>query len=72
MIRGIAEGGSRLAYSQKIEKNNREKSDTQIKKEEKIQQADRVSQIREEIQNGTYKLDMKKTSEKMAQNLLNL
>lgn len=38
--------------------------------EEKIQS--KVSQIQDQIQNGEYKIDLKKTSEKMALNLLNL
>lgn len=33
---------------------------------------DKVSQIKESIKNGTYQVDMNKTSEKMALNLLNL
>lgn len=32
---------------------------------------DRVSQIKEQIASGSYKLDMDKTSRKMAQDLLN-
>ncbi|WP_066389308.1 flagellar biosynthesis anti-sigma factor FlgM [Helicobacter himalayensis] len=34
--------------------------------------ADKVSQIKEQIANGSYKLDMDKTSRKMAQDLLNI
>lgn len=44
--------------------------DVQKKQDEKG--VDRVTQIQDEIQNGQYKIDLKKTSEKMALNLLNL
>ncbi|MWV63109.1 flagellar biosynthesis anti-sigma factor FlgM [Helicobacter saguini] len=33
--------------------------------------ADRVAQIKEEIKNGTYKLDLFATSDRMARSLLN-
>lgn len=33
---------------------------------------DKASQIKESIKNGTYQVDIQKTSEKMALNLLNL
>lgn len=33
---------------------------------------DKVSQIKESVKNGTYQVDVQKTSEKMALNLLNL
>lgn len=60
------------AYTQKIDKNSVNNRDNQIKKTQETKALDRVSQIKEQIQNGTYELDMKKTSEKMALNLLNL
>lgn len=44
--------------------------EVQKKQEEKVQS--KVSQIQDQIQNGEYKIDLKKTSEKMALNLLNL
>lgn len=59
-------------YSQKMERNNTTNKDNQVKKNQEVKALDRVSQIKEQIQNGTYELDMKKTSEKMALNLLNL
>ncbi len=40
-------------------------------KEEKVA-SDRISEIRDQIQSGSYKVDLKKTSEKMALNLLGL
>lgn len=58
-------------YSQKIDRNSTNK-ENQVKKSQEVKTLDRVSQIKEQIQNGTYELDMKKTSEKMALNLLNL
>lgn len=58
-------------YTQKLEKNITNK-ENQIKKDQEVKVLDRVSQIKQQIQNGTYELDMKKTSEKMALNLLNL
>lgn len=44
--------------------------ETQKKQEDKIQS--KVSQIQDQIQKGEYKIDLKKTSEKMALNLLNI
>lgn len=58
-------------YAQKLEKNITNK-ENQVKKDQGVKALDRVSQIKQQIQNGTYELDMKKTSEKMALNLLNL
>lgn len=34
--------------------------------------SDRIAQIKEEIKNGTYKLDMSATSDRMARSLLNV
>lgn len=72
MIRNTIERNLGSIYSQKIEKNQRERSQIEVKKSEESQRVDRVAQIKEQIQNGTYQLDMKKTSEKMALHLLNL
>lgn len=73
MIRNSIERGLvGSVYSQKMERNNATNKDNQVKKNQEVKALDRVSQIKEQIQNGTYELDMKKTSEKMALNLLNL
>lgn len=73
MVRNSVEKGLvGSIYSQKIEKNNAANKDNQVKKNQEVKALDRISQIKEQIQNGTYELDMKKTSEKMALNLLNL
>lgn len=72
MIRNTVERSLGSVYSQKIEKNQKERVQAETKKVEETQSVDRVSQIKEQIQNGTYQLDMKKTSEKMALHLLNL
>lgn len=42
-----------------------------LKEKEQVQLS-RVEQIKEQIKNGTYKIDLQQTSEKMASNLLNL
>lgn len=48
-------------FSQKVEKiNSQNTSDN------------RVAQIKNEINNGTYKIDIERTSNKMARDLLNL
>lgn len=44
--------------------------ETEKKQEEKVQ--NKVSQIQGQIEKGEYKIDLKKTSEKMALNLLNI
>lgn len=73
MIRGTVEKGFvGSVYSQKIDKNTTNNKEAQVKKTQESKAIDRVSQVKEQIQNGTYELDMKKTSEKMALNLLNL
>ncbi|WP_300223959.1 flagellar biosynthesis anti-sigma factor FlgM [uncultured Helicobacter sp.] len=72
MVRNTLERSLGSVYSQKIEKNQRERVQVETKKAEETQSLDRVAQIKEQVQNGTYQLDMKKTSEKMALHLLNL
>lgn len=75
MIRNTIERGLvSSVYPQKIDNKNNVRSDKEgeVKKSQETKALDRVSQIKEQIQNGTYELDMKKTSEKMALNLLNL
>lgn len=72
MIRNTTQRGLvGSVYAQNIEKKTTNK-ENQVKKNQEVKALDRVSQIKEQIQNGTYELDMKKTSEKMALNLLNL
>ncbi|AAP77471.1 flagellar biosynthesis anti-sigma factor FlgM [Helicobacter hepaticus] len=41
-------------------------------KEKEQTQLSKVEQIKEQIKNGEYKIDLQQTSEKMASNLLNL
>ena len=41
-------------------------------KEKEQVQLSRAEQIKEQIKNGEYKIDLQQTSEKMASNLLNL
>lgn len=75
MIRNTIERGLvSSVYPQKVDNKNNVRSDKEgeVKKSQEAKALDRVSQIKEQIQNGTYELDMKKTSEKMALNLLNL
>lgn len=70
---------SSLGYSTKIKSSylqttgkqeiNTKAKEKKLKEEQNI---DRVVQIKEQIQSGMYKVDLKKTSEKMALNLLNL
>lgn len=54
----------------KTEKVSNTRETRKQQEEEKIQ--DKVSQIQEQIERGEYKIDLRKTSEKMALNLLNL
>ena len=72
MVRNTLERSLGSVYSQKLEKNQRERVQVETKKAEETQSLDRVAQIKEQVQNGTYQLDMKKTSEKMVLHLLNL
>ena len=72
MVRNTLERSLGSVYSQKIEKNQRERVQVETKKAEETQSLDRVAQIKEQVQNGTSQLDMKKTSEKMELHLLNL
>ena len=55
-------------YSQHKEKVE----STKDLKETKDPSADRLASLQNQIQKGEYKIDLKKTSEKMALNLLNL
>ena len=42
----------------------------QDSKTEQVAEADKVSDIKQQIDNGTYKIDINKTADKMAQDLL--
>ena len=48
--------------------NNTEQKN--IKKTNKTEQISRAEEIKKEIQNGTYKIDLEKTAEAMAKSLL--
>lgn len=52
--------------------NETKKYSENIRSKEAKEVDDKVSQIKESIKNGTYQVDIHKTSEKMALNLLNL
>ncbi len=44
--------------------------DSQDSKTEKVAEPNKVSDIKEQIDNGAYKIDINKTADKMAQDLL--
>lgn len=50
---------------------NKQNENTEVKEKEQVQLS-RAEQIKEQIKNGEYKIDLQQTSEKMASNLLNL
>ncbi|MCH5313213.1 MAG: flagellar biosynthesis anti-sigma factor FlgM [Helicobacter sp.] len=50
---------------------NKQNESTEAKEKEQVQLS-RAEQIKEQIKNGEYKIDLQQTSEKMASNLLNL
>ncbi|MDE7235149.1 flagellar biosynthesis anti-sigma factor FlgM [Helicobacter japonicus] len=50
---------------------NKQNESTEVKEKEQVQLS-RAEQIKEQIKNGEYKIDLQQTSEKMASNLLNL
>ncbi|PAF44300.1 flagellar biosynthesis anti-sigma factor FlgM [Helicobacter sp. 11S02596-1] len=52
--------------------NENKKSSENIKPQEAKEITDKIAQIRELIKNDAYEVNLKKTSEKMALNLLNL
>lgn len=60
-----------LAYAKKVQKQKQDVA-SPIKTQKSEEELDKVSKIKKEIKQGTYKVDLKKTSEKMALNLLNL
>lgn len=45
-------------------------TDSQDSKVEQVAENDKVSDIKQQIDNGTYKIDINKTADKMAQDLL--
>lgn len=53
------------------ENTQQQNESKEIKQKEQIQLS-RAEQIKEQIKNGEYKVDLAQTSEKMASNLLNL
>ncbi|PAF48539.1 hypothetical protein BKH46_01140 [Helicobacter sp. 12S02634-8] len=52
--------------------NENKKSSESIKPHEAKEITDKIAQIRELIKKDAYRVDLQKTSEKMASNLLNL
>lgn len=53
--------------------NNKEKevvSNVQDLKAEQVAETDKLNDIKQQIDNGTYKIDINKTADKMAQDLL--
>lgn len=50
---------------------NKQNESTEVKEKEQVQLSG-AEQIKEQIKNGEYKIDLQQTSEKMASNLLNL
>ena len=58
---------NRNVKDKNIEENNR--LDKQVADKSR---SDRLAQIKEEIKNGTYKIDLAATADIMARNLLNL
>lgn len=70
MINGINTSvkATTTALNRDIQQQNESKA---IKPKEQIQLS-RAEQIKEQIKNGEYKIDLTQTSEKMASDLLNL
>lgn len=52
---------------EKVADNAPDSQDSQV---EQVAEADKVSDIKQQIDNGTYKIDINKTADKMAQDLL--
>lgn len=50
---------------------NKQNESTEVKEKEQVQLS-RAEQIKEQIKNGEYKIDLRQTAQKMASNLLNL
>lgn len=70
MIRNTTEKSS--IHLKNIDLQQKEKMQGKNSKKIENKSPDRLSQLQEQIQKGEYKIDLKKTSEKMALNLLNL
>ena len=70
MINGV---NTSLRASTIINKDvlNKQNENSEVKEKENITLS-KVEQIKEQIKNGEYKLDLEQTSAKMASNLLNL
>lgn len=74
----IASSVTASVQQTQIRDRNYEKNIESKQKEENIisltdkSHADRIAQIKDDIKNGIYKIDLAATSEKMAHNLLNL
>ncbi len=52
---------------EKVADNAPDSQDSQV---EQVAEADKVSDIKQQIDNGAYKIDINKTADKMAQDLL--
>ncbi|WP_110581503.1 flagellar biosynthesis anti-sigma factor FlgM [Helicobacter cinaedi] len=50
---------------------SKQSENNEVKEKEQVQLS-RAEQIKEQIKNGEYEIDLQQTSEKMASNLLNL
>ncbi|MDO7252919.1 flagellar biosynthesis anti-sigma factor FlgM [Helicobacter cappadocius] len=66
MIKPVTVGTSPLIA------NENKKYSENIKPKNTQEVEDKAIQIKESVKNGTYRVDIQKTSEKMALNLLNL
>lgn len=69
MISSISTANSTLIAT---ESSENKRSLEKTKSEEVQEVASKFAQIKESIKNNDYKIDLQKTSEKMALNLLNL
>lgn len=70
MINGV-NTGIQAANVLNREMFNKQNESNEIKAKEEAQLS-KAEQIKEQIKNGEYKIDLQQTSEKMASNLLNL
>lgn len=69
MVNGINTSINATASANRVLKP--QENDREVKEKEQVQLS-RAEQIKEQIKNGEYKVDLQKTSEKMASDLLNL
>lgn len=66
----ISRVGSNLeALSQQVSENNKEKR-TQAQSVQQSKETDKAETLKKSIQNGEYKVDVNKTAEKIAEELL--